>query len=661
MKNLLSIILVLFVAMQAQAQINEKLLQMEQKLTDGTLSEAEMYVQYGDLMFEYYGIDIAKTQHYFNEAIAFAKKNKNVESEARILTDMGYIHFMLKNNDSVLFFLDKSLKLLEGKEFYNEECANYEVRGMYFSRLYDHENAINAYLKALEACEKDKEQRVRNKQPIDRCLISKVKVLSNIGDIYSQTFNYEKTIEYYLETIKVMDDNPNVDFGRLQYQLRGALGGHYMYAKQYDKALPLLENAYKLTKAKEDNSALVYALGRLSKYYRDVKNFPKALQYAKEAIEIAEKTKLPRLIDNAERSLIKVYGEMKDYKTALYYAERLLPRIEDSNLGALREMYRNMGMFYAGVGNIDKSAEFFDKYDDVISKMSDANLQNALQEAKVKYEVEQKEQEHQAEISRHKTRQAIFIGGLLMAALLLTLLIYLLRLRNRRNSELAEMNATKDKFFNIISHDLKNPAIAQRNALQLLLSNSENWNTELLTKYYSELLKSADSQVALLYNLLNWAQVQTGRMPYLPAPFDLIDALQTDIVIIQNMAEQKGITFNIDIPQKAIVTGDDNMLTIVIRNLLTNAVKFTNAGGSVSLNISQNCISISDTGIGMTEEQQQNLFHIDKKRSRLGTSGEQGSGLGLIVCKELVEKHGSTLHIESVEGKGSKFWFEISP
>ena len=223
------------------------------------------------------------------------------------------------------------------------------------------------------------------------------------------------------------------------------------------------------------------------------------------------------------------------------------------------------------------------------------------------------------------------------------------------------MNATKDKFFNIISHDLKNPAIAQRNALQLLLSNSENWNTELLTKYYSELLKSADSQVALLYNLLNWAQVQTGRMPYLPAPFDLIDALQTDIVIIQNMAEQKGITFNIDIPQKAIVTGDDNMLTIVIRNLLTNAVKFTNAGGSVSLNISQNCISISDTGIGMTEEQQQNLFHIDKKRSRLGTSGEQGSGLGLIVCKELVEKHGSTLHIESVEGKGSKFWFEISP
>ena len=109
----------------------------------------------------------------------------------------------------------------------------------------------------------------------------------------------------------------------------------------------------------------------------------------------------------------------------------------------------------------------------------------------------------------------------------------MLNLRNKRNSVLAEMNATKDKFFPIISHDLKNPAIAQRDALQQLISYSKEWNVELLSEYYEELLKSANGQVELLYNLLNWAQVQTGRMPFNPTQFDLSEALRSDIVLTQ--------------------------------------------------------------------------------------------------------------------------------
>jgi signal transduction histidine kinase len=247
---------------------------------------------------------------------------------------------------------------------------------------------------------------------------------------------------------------------------------------------------------------------------------------------------------------------------------------------------------------------------------------------------------------------------------------YFLRLRTRRNHELAEMNATKDKFFSIISHDLKNPAIAQREALQLLLNNSDKWNTASLTNYYQKLLKSADNQVDLLYNLLNWAQVQTGRMPYIPLPFDFAAALQSDLGLIGNMAEFKSIQFNVQIPKTALVSGDENMLVAVVRNLLTNAIKFTAQDGEVTLEINactdeksfaptKHTVSVADTGTGMTSEQMQNLFRIDVHRSHKGTSGEQGSGLGLIVCKELLQKHGSTLFIESKPGKGSRFWFTI--
>jgi signal transduction histidine kinase len=653
--------------LQAQTDREKELLQMERELADENRTDEDMFNCYDDLIFEYSSIDMEKSRYFFNKALSFAKKKMNMEWEARFMTNMGYNYYMLGIRDSVLFYLDKSLTLIEGKKIYNEEQANYEVRGLYFSRLFNHEKAMEAYLKALDACEKDKKQRETNKQSIDRCLATKVRTLSNIADVYGQMFNYNKVVEYYLDAIKIMNDNPNVDFGHLIYQLPGALGEYYLQMEQYDKALPLLETYYNLAAAKEDIGSMAYASGYLSRYYRHCGNYSKAVDYAKKALLLAEKTNFPSIINMAERHLIKAYGEMKNYKTAIFYAERLLLKIDKDNWGAMRELYGNLSLFYGGVGNIDKMAEYLTMYFDITTKMSDENLQNALQEMQVKYDVQQKEQEiivQQTEIKRGKTLRSVFIGGLIGTGLLVALLTYIIVLRNKRNRELAEMNNTKDQFFGIISHDLKNPAISQRDALQILLDDSAQWDINSLTKYYRSLLKSANNQVILLYNLLNWAQVHTGRMAFNPIAFDFYAAFESDIALLKNTAEQKEINFTITIPENTIITGDNNMITIVVRNLLTNAMKFTHSGGTVSLDISPasaaHRISVSDTGIGISAEQMQNMFRMDKKRSRLGTAGEQGSGLGLIVCKELVEKHGSALHIESEEGKGSRFWFDIN-
>lgn len=302
-----------------------------------------------------------------------------------------------------------------------------------------------------------------------------------------------------------------------------------------------------------------------------------------------------------------------------------------------------------------------------------SNLHNAPPETDVTCNVQQKALNVmclQVEIKRYRTRESIFVGGLLVAALLLASLIYIVALCTRRNRILAETNKNKDRFFSIISHDLKNPAIAQRNALQTLIEYSDNWDADSLSRYYAELLRSADGQVELLYNLLNWAQVQTGRKPYHPAMFDLVSSLCSDLALIRNMAERKGIAFDVRMPDEAVVTGDSNMLLIVVRNLLTNAVKFTDKGDSVSLEITPAekdtyTVSVCDTGIGMSPAQQKTLFDIHhnhnytRHNSRPGTAGEQGSGLGLIVCCEFLEKHGSALHVESEEGKGSRFLFVI--
>jgi signal transduction histidine kinase len=255
--------------------------------------------------------------------------------------------------------------------------------------------------------------------------------------------------------------------------------------------------------------------------------------------------------------------------------------------------------------------------------------------------------------------------------LLLSLLAYIVVLRNRRNRTLTEMNALKDKFFSIISHDLKNPAVAQRDSLQILVDNANQLAPHTLADYYQKLLKSANGLVDLLKNLLNWAQLQTEREIYHPITFNFVAALQPDLDVIKNMAEHKNIAFEALLPPTALITADEKMFVTVVRNLLTNAVKFTPEEGKVTLEVARKeestkarmddeyIISVVDTGVGMSQEHITNLFRLDSVHSQRGTAGEHGSGLGLIVCKEMLEKHGSLLHIESTEGKGSKFWFEV--
>jgi signal transduction histidine kinase len=222
---------------------------------------------------------------------------------------------------------------------------------------------------------------------------------------------------------------------------------------------------------------------------------------------------------------------------------------------------------------------------------------------------------------------------------------------------------TKDKFFTIISHDLKNPVMAQRNALQSLINNAEILDKDTLIGYYTELLKSVDGQVELLYNLLGWAQLETGRMSVHPDVFDLKLAINAEMKLLQLPLASKNITLSCSFPENTLAFADKTMIGTVVRNLLSNAIKFTHVDGEIELAVTEQkdtfVVSIKDSGIGMTSETRNKLFHIDSQYSASGTEGESGSGLGLVVCKELVEKNGGTLTVESEEGKGTTFRFTV--
>ncbi|HEY4788032.1 MAG TPA: ATP-binding protein [Bacteroidales bacterium] len=229
--------------------------------------------------------------------------------------------------------------------------------------------------------------------------------------------------------------------------------------------------------------------------------------------------------------------------------------------------------------------------------------------------------------------------------------------------KLFELNAAKDKFFSIISHDLKSPFNNILGFSELLYSNLDSYNKDLIRQISEQLYNSAKTAFDLLENLLEWSNLQTQRIEYEPRQTNLSELFNLCLPFLQVMVTAKHITFEFDIPAGLTVFTDSNLTKTIIRNLLSNAIKFSHSHGKITVTVKEYDsfahISIIDNGVGIPAQNLNKLFRIDNKYSTLGTMNERGTGLGLILCKELVEKQGGTLSVTSQEGKGSNFTFTL--
>jgi len=233
-----------------------------------------------------------------------------------------------------------------------------------------------------------------------------------------------------------------------------------------------------------------------------------------------------------------------------------------------------------------------------------------------------------------------------------------------KNEQLHAINATKDKFFSIIAHDLRGPLGAFIGLTEMMADESQNFPPDQKKDLTLTLNHSARNIFNLLENLLEWSQMQKGHTAFNPQIQGLKELFNESTKIVNDSARNKAIEISIDIPNELEVFADTNMLQTVIRNLVSNAIKFTPQGGriTISAGIGENntaVIAVKDTGIGMSKEMLDNIFRIDVKSNRPGTEGEPSTGLGLLLCKEFIEKHGGKIWVESEEGKGSVFYFTL--
>ena len=233
-----------------------------------------------------------------------------------------------------------------------------------------------------------------------------------------------------------------------------------------------------------------------------------------------------------------------------------------------------------------------------------------------------------------------------------------------QNIELKHLNATKDKFFSIIGHDLKSPFNAIVGYSNLLVEQVRENDRDGIEEYAEIILKSSQRAMDLLTNLMDWARSQTGRIAFKPENLDICALIGDVVALLSDTARQKGIVLSRKLDPDIFVYADRAMMATVLRNLMSNAIKFTYPGGVIVVSAESNqdnlTVSVADSGIGLSKKRIDQLFRIEESYSTSGTNKETGTGLGLILCKEFVEKHGGRIWAESIEGKGSTFHFTLT-
>jgi signal transduction histidine kinase len=392
---------------------------------------------------------------------------------------------------------------------------------------------------------------------------------------------------------------------------------------------------------------------------------------------------------NIQFGIANVYSKQGqfDKAIALYKVSIQLANQYKREFFLKNQIYRGLSETYQKKGDYKQALDNHIIYSQYIDSVVDKQKSDQIAQLEKQYETEKKEKEilqlqakqELTDIQLRKNKQLKLLG--FVVALLLLLFVFfiskkyfdkiklnqLLEVKNQQiaksEQELRLLNAAKNKFFSIIAHDLKNPLHNVMGYSYLLSNDYHRFSEKERRKFAVDIYQSTNNILRLLENLLEWSKSQTGRLTFTPVETEFNRILENSASVLRPMAEQKNIELSFTCNDELKVYADPQMIETVLRNLINNAIKFTQKNGYIEIGAVQIedkvRIHVSDTGVGISEEDAQNLFHIDSKVKRRGTNNEDGSGLGLILCKEFVAKNNGSLWVESTSGKGSLFCFTI--
>jgi signal transduction histidine kinase len=439
-----------------------------------------------------------------------------------------------------------------------------------------------------------------------------------------------------------------------------------------NKALEKFQEAHELYETLKNNKAIARLYNDVGNLY--VKKGPKSqAKYYKRAMEYAKIGKNYEVAALCSRKLAWFAFDQEDIAEALNYAEESNRFSElSNNKEALKNASDILYQLYKKLGKFEQAFFFLENYNQLKAELDEYEWKKKKMEYEVTLQLatidaQEKEIvnafEKQARQARENT--LVLIASVVFGVLLLVLVVALYnryRLKIRSEQELRMLNATKDKFFSIIAHDLRNPLHGIIGIAELI-EKDKKLEADKMREFNSMLLKTSRQVYDLLENLLHWARSQTNKIKYTPDALNMKKIINDTIDLFKTSANEKNILLVSDVKENLLVFADKEMITTVTRNLVSNAIKFTGDGGQVKVlaNRVNNHVEtkVVDTGTGISDKNLDKLFRIDAHLTTKGTKNEEGSGLGLILCKEFVERNKGEISVQSNKGEGSTFVFTL--
>ncbi|WP_372949978.1 ATP-binding protein [Mariniphaga sp.] len=609
-------------------------------------------------------VDKEKSIDYYTQALQYVK---NESERGAILDTIGLYYLQLGNNTEALVHFQLSGEIFEqlndslwlGKIYNNIAVAHYWL-GNSIDALNHYQNALG-----IRSALKD--------------MIGVSRVLNNIGLIYQEWNLYKDALVWHekaLETAYNLNDT-----GLIAYSYSN-IGQCYENLKNYNSALESYRTGFKyqvqLDEQNLTNSFFSLFFGEL---YSKMNMPDSALFHFQKAYDYAIRINNRNRLAIANYNLGKSYFEINELDLAKEHLNKSFNSSVENNYKSLEKD----NLFI-----LSKIAEKKGKISDALRYMKEANMLNdslfntekiaKFTDLQVKYFTEQQNQENlllkqQNEIQEIAIRQQklktriLIISGIFILAILFFIARSQISLKKlsarleKSEKELLKANAGKDKFFTLIAHDLKSPFNGLLGVTEILSENFDELPPNQIKKLIFELKKSVTNVYSLVQGLLDWAQIQTGKIEYRLEKTDLFKLAEEVTNQLEASATNKSITLEQNIVDNTFAIADEKSVSTVFRNLISNAIKYTKPGGWVKVEAvkKENYIEVSveDNGIGIPPETLKKLFTITEKISEQGTAKETGTGLGLILCKEFVEKNNGKIWAKSEQGKGSRFVFTL--
>jgi signal transduction histidine kinase len=578
--------------------------------------------------------------HNYEKSITYFVQCLNIEDSLglkkdQIFTYLGMARVFEEVGDNLKSedFLNRALNLIEAGGDLRIQVMIHNKLGQINAALGHSDDAFNNYNHVLKL------QAEMDEPSIE------AEALFNIAHLYKLKTDFEKALDYHKEALTI---RRSLGDKKSEAQSLNDIGDLYYAMKNDEKALANHVVSLEIRRGLKFQKGIAESYNNIGVLYYHQKKLDRAIANLQLGLEAARESNSNDQILKSAEYLSFCYKDIGDYKTALAYREEFLGRSE------LTQREKNEQRLL-----------------DVQSRYDIGRKEVQIE----KLETIRAQRERQLQEETRFRNVLIALMGLGIVVVMLVLYLYMLKRRSNKvlqaardkveqqNAALQELNATKDKFFSIISHDLKGPLNSLTSFSGLLINHTDSLTKDEITLLAKDLDKSLKNLFALLENLLEWSRSQTGNIEFKPETFDLQQLLELNRELLGAQASNKKIVIVNSNSESVPVHAHKHSVNTVMRNLISNAIKFTPANGIITLGINRRIdsitVSISDTGVGMSKEIMDKLFRIDTKHSTRGTADEKGTGLGLILCKEFIEKNNGNIWVESTPGKGSTFYFTL--